>query len=375
MPELVAFAAPPSAALAARAADTLVRGDAVCFVDHRLSLELQRRQVELLDPTWMVDDQGESTARRGGTGVEVGDAVCCLTSGSSGTPKVAVLTLDAVLASAERTNERAAVDPASDGWLSCLPWAHIGGMAVLLRSVLTDTRVTVLEGFDADAVEAAGRDGLATHTSLVLTALRRIDPSVFSCILLGGAAPPPDRPANVVATYGMTETGSGIVYDGIPLRDVVVAADPVTGELLVQSPTNLRTYRNAPSPFVVGPDGTATWLATGDAGSIVDGVVSVVGRIDEVIATGGEKVHPAVVERALAGAPGVAEVAVWRRDDPTWGQRVVAFVVPSGTSPVTLESLRDACADLAPWERPKELVLVDALPRTASGKVARRLLS
>jgi len=91
------------------------------------------------------------------------------------------------------------------------------------RALLTDTPLTVLPGFDAGAIERLGRDGQATHVSLVATGLRRIDPASFTCILLGGSRPPEGLAPNVVATYGMTETGSGVVYDGVPLDGAEIA--------------------------------------------------------------------------------------------------------------------------------------------------------
>ena len=98
------------------------------------------------------------------------------------------------------------------------------------------------------------------------------------------------------------------------------------------------------------------------------------GRIEDVITTGAEKVWPDLLERTLMAHPGVAEVAVWKRSDPEWGERVVAWVVPTDDVP-SLEELRQIVAEgIAPWAAPKELVLVDDLPRTAAGKVRRREL-
>jgi o-succinylbenzoate---CoA ligase len=248
-----------------------------------------------------------------------------------------------------------------------------------------------MPGFDAEQVEQAGRSGRATHVSLVSTALGRLDPSFFACVLLGGSKPPPDLPPNVVSTYGMTETGSGVVYDGIALDGVEIgvrsigddsppATDPSTdgaqGELLIRAPTLFRSYRDGSDGRVAGPDGEANWFATGDAGSLAgDGTLSVSGRIEDVITTGAEKVWPDLVERVLTAHPGVAEVAVWKRADPEWGDRVVAWVVPADDAMPSLEELRDVVAEtLAPWAAPKELVIVDDLPRTAAGKVRRREL-
>jgi len=274
--------------------------------------------------------------------------------------------------------------------MACLPLAHIGGLAVVTRAIVTGTPLVVLPGFEADTVEAAGRSGEVSHVSLVVTALQRLDPSVFSCVLLGGSSVPDELPPNVVATYGMTETGSGVVYDGWPLFGVEVSIRPPTrtdagdgggastdaeGEILLRAPMLFRCYRDGDDGRVVGPDGSPDWFATGDAGRLdTKGKLTVSGRIDDVITTGAEKVWPDAVERILAEHPGVAEVAVWKRADPEWGERVVAWVVPTDDS-LSLHELRELVADgIAPWAAPKELVLVDDLPRTAAGKVRRRAL-
>jgi O-succinylbenzoic acid--CoA ligase len=196
----------------------------------------------------------------------------------------------------------------------------------------------------------------------------------------------------VVSTYGLTETGSGVVYDGWPLDGVEVAvrqeggafsvtgvgggAPPPEGEILVRAPMLFRCYRDGSDARVAGPDGERSWFATGDAGHRDPGGKLVVsGRMDDVITTGAEKVWPDVVERVLRAHPDVAEVAVWKRSDPEWGERVVAWVVPADDAP-SLDDLRRVVADaIAPWAAPKELVIVDDLPRTASGKVRRRALS
>ena len=288
--------------------------------------------------------------------VEDGDALVIATSGTTGEPKGAVLTHDAVRASAEATSARLAVDPSSDRWLSVLPLAHVGGLSVIVRSILTGTPLT----FDPD-------DRDATLVSMVATQIRRTDVSRFRVVVLGGAAPPADRPSNTVVTYGMTETGSGVVYDGVPLDGVEVRS--IDGELHVRGPMLLRTYRGGVDP----KDGEG-WLATGDAGRVGDdGRVHVDGRIGDVIVTGGEKVWPDPVEAVLRDAPGVADIAVAGAPDDEWGHRVVAYVVPADrAAPPSLDALRDAVKAVLPaYAAPKELVLVDAVPRTALGKVRR----
>ena len=301
-----------------------------------------------------------------GEPVDDGDALVVATSGTTGEPKGVVLTHAAVEASARATSARLGIDPSSDRWLACLPLAHVGGLGVVTRALLTGTPLTVLPRPDPDAVAAAG----ATRVALVATALRRIDPAPFRTIVLGGDAPPAGLPPNVVTTYGMTETGSGIAYDGVPLDGVEVRS--VDGELHVRGPMLLRAYRDG-----TDPTDTRGWLATGDAGSVdAGGRVTVSGRIADVIVTGGEKVWPHPVEAVLRDAPGVRDVAVVGRPDPEWGARVVAVVVPADPSaPPTLEALRALVrAHLPAWAAPRELVLAEALPRTALGKVRRGTL-
>jgi len=304
-------------------------------------------------------------AARPDLAVEPGDALVVATSGTDGAPKAVVLTHDAVRASAEATSARLGIDPTVDRWLACLPLAHIGGLAVVTRALMTGTSLTVHDGFDATAVELAAAEGGCTRTSLVPTALARIDPSGFFTVLLGGQAPPTERPANVIATYGLTETGSGIVYDGEPLDGVELRVED-DGEIHVRGPMLLRAYRDGTNPC-----DAHGWFPTGDLGRLDGDGLHVDGRKGDLIITGGENVWPVAVERVLARLPDVAEVAVVGRADPEWGQRVVAVIVPADSgAPPTLATLRDAAKEHLPaYAVPTVLELVDALPRTTSGKV------
>jgi O-succinylbenzoic acid--CoA ligase len=396
VPELVALDLPGGAGFVDTLRAVWDTGDAAAPLDPRLPRAARDAVLAALRPSRVVASDGEHHVMAGGLPVEEGDAVVVATSGSSGQPKGVVLTHDALRASALATSDRLGIDPARHAWLACLPLAHVGGLSVVTRALLTGTPLTVLPGFDADVVEALGRAGRATHVSLVPAALRRLDPALFTRILLGGSRPPGDLPPNVVVTYGMTETGSGVVYDGYPLDDVEVAiahfddaddgdwsggggtghtdggAGTSGGEILLRAPMLLRCYRDGSTGRVLGPDGTKTWFATGDAGYInALGTLSVTGRMAEMITTGGEKVWPDEVERVMSAHRDVAEVAVWKRPDPEWGERVVAWVVPADVLPKAEELKELVAGTIAPWAAPKEIVFTTELPRTPSGKVKR----
>ncbi len=320
-----------------------------------------------MSPSTVVDASGRHTLD-GGREVEPGDALVMATSGSTGSPKGVVLTHSAVAASAMATTGRLRIT-ASDTWLACLPLSHVGGLSVVTRALLTDTRLVVHDGFDATRVRDAARAGV-TAVALVATAIQRLDPAIFRVVVLGGSRPPASLPSNVHTTYGMTETGSGVVYDGWPLDgvDVRVTSD---SEVLLRCPMLLRCYRDGTTP--VDSDG---WLHTGDLGRwLPDGRLHIDGRRGDLIITGGENVWPDPVEALIAQHPGVAEVAIVGLPDPEWGQRVTAFVVAQATPPTLAELRAQVAAAMPAFCAPKELQLVASLPRTALGKVQRHLLS
>lgn len=372
MPELIALALPGGPVLLDVLRRVWDRGDAVVVLDPRAPAVHNRRILAAVAPGGIVEVDGERRSLDGGTPVEHGDAVVIATSGTTGAPKGVLHSHAAVAAAARITGAATAIDGRAARWLACLPLAHVGGFSVLTRALLNDAGLEVHERAEPSRIDDAARRG-ATHVSLVPTLLDRIDPSLWDLILLGGSAIPSARPTNTVATYGMTETFGGVVYEGRPLDGVEVrirdADEDGIGTIELRTPTLARSYR----------DGSATgdsdgWYRTGDLGSIgSDGRLLVAGRSDDLIITGGSKVWPTPLEELLRGHPAVADVAVVGRPDEEWGQRVVAVVVPTDrAAPPTLDSLRDHVrAELPVAWAPKELLLTDVLPRTAMGKLAR----
>ncbi|MGC1418760.1 MAG: AMP-binding protein [Acidimicrobiales bacterium] len=346
--------------------ERVLLGEAFCVLDRRLSARRLDETLSLLGATAVLDLNGRH-ALRDGRSVDDDIGLVMLTSGSVAEPKAVQLAWHALQASADMT-EQALRTSGPPVWFPCLPASHIGGLAVLLRAVLSDAE---LLWDDVDRIESAPARG-ATHVAVVRTQLARHELSAFEKVLLGGARPPSQLGENVVTTWGMTETGSGVVYDGYALAGVDVAE--VDGELVVRSPTLFSSYRDSPRPQTTGPDGRNDWFPTGDAGSVKEGRVSVRGRLGYVINTGGEKLWPEDLESLVATLAGVRDVAVTGVDDPEWGQRVVALVVGDGSS---LDEAISALATerIGPWAKPKEIRYVTAIPRTANGKIKRDQLA
>jgi O-succinylbenzoic acid--CoA ligase len=342
--------------------DCVEHGDAFCVLDQRVALQRREDSLVSLGATAVLDTSGRQS-RPEGRMVDNEVGLVMLTSGSSGAPKAAELSWDALKASAELTQATLRND-AAPIWFPCLPANHIGGLAVILRAIFSDASLLWASN---DEIEQAPERG-ATHASLVRAQLARYDVSGYYRVLLGGARPPHDLPDNVVTTWGMTETGSGVFYNGYALPGVDILA--IDGELCVRTPTLFRRYRNAERARVKGPDGRHDWFPTGDAGEVVDGKVKVFGRLGYVINTGGEKVWPEDLEAVLIGVPGVRDVAVVGIDDHEWGQRVVAIVV--GDHSALNEVINDTAEErIGPWAKPKTIRYVSAIPRTSGGKIRR----
>ena len=320
------------------------------------------------------------TALRPDEPLEPGTDLVVVTSGSTGGGKGVLLSAAALRASATATLARLG-GPGS--WLLALPTSAIGGLQVLVRSALAGREPAVLARGETLAQAAAQLPaGDRRYTALVPTQLRRYlaaEPEVlasFDAVLVGGAATDPAlldaaRVAGVQVrtTYGMSETASGCVYDGVPLDGVAVR---VTEGVELAGPALAHGYR-------LDPAGTAEafaggWFRTRDAGTLAaDGALTVHGRLDDVLISGGVNVSPQAVEAALREHPSVADAVVAGLPDPEWGQRVVAAVVPAPGAVPELAELRPwVAARLGAAAAPRALHLLDAVPLLHTGKPDRR---
>lgn len=362
--KLVALDMASGPSIVSRILDQWEKGNAVLVVDQRLPQPAKADLIARVGVHEVVHADTTTVLSAEHPPMQEGDALVVATSGSTGSPKGAVHTHDGLRAASLASATALRCD-ARDHWLACLPLAHIGGFGVITRALHTGAQLTVLPGFDPDAVLRAG----ASHVSLVATALQRIDAARFARVLLGGSRPPANLPPNVTITYGLTESCGGVVYDRTPLPGVEVTVSP-GGEVLLRGPMMMRGYRTV-TDRVAHPIDDRGWLHTGDLGEIRNGELHVSGRAGDLIITGGENVWPENVEDALSTHPRVRDVVVAGVADAEWGQRVVAWVV-TDDSGLRLDDLRDHVSSTLPrYCAPRQIVVVDEIPRTALGKPRR----
>lgn len=293
-----------------------------------------------------------------------GPAVVVRTSGSTGRAKRTVLTRDALAASSMATAVRTG---AVGQWLLALPAHYVAGLQVLVRSLYAGTDPVVLDPaarFTPEAFAAAAErlEDPVRFTSLVPTQLQRIlEPASgvrngdavsalksFSAVLLGGSAASPrllaaarDADVRVVSTYGMSETCGGCVYDGVALDGVTVhleqdggppgaPAGPGTGRIWLGGAVVAAGYAGDPEQTArhFREAAGTRWYRTDDLGELsADGVLTVHGRVDDVVNTGGVKVSAGRVAAVLDRHPAVRQSLVLGVPDPEWGQAVGAAVV------------------------------------------------
>ena len=331
-----------------------------------------------------------------------GTAAILWTSGTTGRPRGVALGHENLAASARGARDRLSLGE-HDVWLASLSPAHVGGLALIVRSLLLGSILVAPGSIRGEALPGLLRGSRhippVSHLSMVPTQLRRLletwgdaaPPRTLRLILVGGAHAPARLVERAMAsawpvalTYGMTEMTSQVataapaevLYDpeavGRPLEGVEVRADE-SGEILVRGPTRALGYVGAEEPLA-DADG---WYHTGDLGALDDqGRLRITGRRSDRIVSGGVTVDAREVEEALREHPAVSDAAVVGIPDPEWGERVGAAVVlvppAEGEAQPPLAALQDWCrARLSAAKRPRSWVVMTALPQNANGKVER----
>lgn len=329
-----------------------------------------------------------ATAQQDGA-IPDGVALVVSTSGSTGAPKGVMLSAAAIRAGAAATDARLG---GPGEWTLALGAHYVAGAMVVCRALLAGEALQVAAPDLSDLPRHPVRPGARRYLSVVPTQLARLHDDEealaaladYHAILVGGSSMDTDLLARLrtaglhpVTTYGMSETSGGCVYDGRPLEGVGVHVGPDDSRVGITGPVLFSGYLGRPdlTDAVLrrgaGPGG-ADLLLSGDRGELRDdGTLHLLGRIDDVVVSGGLNVDLAAVERAAVRALGTPDVAVLGVPDPVWGTRVVAVT----TARTGLSALRTALADdLSHHALPRGLSHVDVLPTTSSGKIDRRAL-
>ena len=344
------------------------------------------------------------------SGGDMGDPLLLVyTSGTTGRPKGALLTQAALLSNAVNSWHMHGLT-ARDHILAALPMFHVGGLNIqTVPALLAGARVTILDRFAPDTVLDALAPSRAERPSLLVLVpatmeavlahpqFSRAHVGHLRCLTTGSTIVPEtlvqrfaELGTRVIQVYGATETGPIVIYerfdtarhgDGTTgtaglLNDARIVddagcavADGVAGEIAVRGPNILAGYwRDDDATAAALADG---WFLTGDIGvRDAAGHFSVRDRKKNVIISGGENVYPAEIERVLGAAPGIAECAVVGRPDAKWQEVAVAFVVATPGTALDLVAINTyLAANLARFKLPQAIIVRDALPKTALGKV------
>jgi o-succinylbenzoate---CoA ligase len=327
------------------------------------------------------------------------------TSGTSGKPKAVPLKRGQMISAARSSSFSNKLDP-GDLWLHCLPLHHIGGISIILRSVIYGSGVCNVSGFDvAEIADILSSDHNVKAVSLVPTQLSRLieypgfkTHDAFRFALIGGGRVPDtlrEKTAGhlpVIFSYGMTETCAQIVAtrdDGtsaegstgsiIPPNELIICDDQgkqldygQSGFICLRGPQVFDGYL----PEIDDSFFADGWFNTGDYGFTDNkGNLYVESRRVDRIVTGGENVDPLEVENALLQIPGISDAAVIGLADDEWGQIVTAVIVAGPEFTCTLKSLREVLkSQLVSYKIPRRLEIVSELPKSDLGKVKKSIL-
>jgi len=320
-----------------------------------------------------------------------GTALLIQTSGTSGKPKTVALSAAALRASAESAHERLG---GPGQWLLALPLTYIAGMSVLVRSIESGTEPVFMPSgpFDARTFlqSVSEMTGTRRYTALVPVQLARVleeaedntealeSLRTLDAVLIGGQALEPDLReraqalgVKIVTTYGSSETSGGCVYDGVPLLGVNVEIAEDSGEILVSAPQLATEYvgDNQRTSDTFQNRNGVVWYHTGDAGTLENGVLTVLGRLDRVITSGGLKIDLDAVEKVVRGISDCSQALVIHIPDSEWGVRP-SVVVPGVDEDAELSAqiYDEIVAELGRVAAPKVVCFIDEIPRLSSGK-------
>ena len=350
-------------------------------------------------------------------------ALILFTSGTSGESKAVQLSHRAVAAAAQAAVTRLGLNPA-DTWLACLPMDHIGGASIVLRAALCGYRLVFTERFSTDVVTNLIDHAGITGLSVVPTMLHRLIeqrgtrpwPATLRCLLTGGGPLSRELIARSTAlglapceTYGLSEACSQVCTlapaeaaahpgsAGRPVDGMAVTIRSPDGDTLSAGISGQICIRGAslfdgyvlPAPkghaahcairenaaFDAMESHPAIWHPTGDLGWMdADGFLHILGRLDDMIISGGENIAPAEIEAALERHPGIAAAGVYGLPDAEWGHIVAAALV-ARDQPVSADEIQAFLrTQLSRFQRPRHLAWVPSLPTTATGKIQRSRL-
>ena len=320
-----------------------------------------------------------------------GTALLIQTSGTSGKPKTVALSAAALKASATAAHARLG---GAGQWLLALPLTYIAGMSVLVRSIESGSEPVLMPSgpFDARTFLSSVEEmtGSRRYTALVPVQLARVLDEAeesehaakllqrLDAILIGGQALEPELReratqlgARIVTTYGSSETSGGCVYDGVPLDSVAIEIAEETGEILISAPQLATGYvgDEERTAKTFQKRNEVTWYHTGDAGTLENGVLTVLGRLDRVITSGGLKIDLDAVEQVVRSIAGCSQALVIHIPDSEWGVRP-AVVIPGRDEDAELSALiyDEIVAQLGRVAAPKTVCFVEEIPRLTSGK-------
>ena len=391
---IIALALPPPR-LVDHLREVWEAGDTAFPLDPHAPRAQRRELLALVRPGLLIEEDRDGTLRRrrlrDARTVAAGSGLVVTTSGSTGVPKPVLLSRAALSASTEASVARLGAQ-LGDRFALALPAHHIAGLQVILRAWHCQTEPVIVGDGGSPAVLAAASQH-SEHISLVPTQLRRLVQAAsqrtkvaealgrWRSILVGGAHLDLDlqerareHGARVVTSYGMTETCGGCVYDGEPLAGVQVT---LTSDQRVKlaGPMLFDGYLDADASTPRRPDPSG--FVTSDLGAFDDqGRLQILGRADEVVITGGEKVPVAAVATLLRAHPRVSDAEVVGVPDPEWGARVVAVVVAAAGAPAPdLDEVRAHTTQALPRAyAPRQVVVVDEIPRDRMGKTSQKRL-